>query len=289
MKYIKYFFQFILIIFLFIIFKLLGYKTASNLGSRLGKIFGKIIKSDKIILKNINIIKDHSKWDLKNNKKIVDNVFSNYGRILAEYVFLNKFKNGSLNSYVTLTGKEHLDEIKSKNKRVVFISGHFNNFELMAMFIDSAGINLAAIYRPLNNIFLNKIMENIRINHICRYQIKKGKSGSREILNYLKKNFSIALMIDQRVSEGVKSNLFGKPAFTTTIPAQIVKKFNCEIVPVYIERYEDIKFKLKIDKPIKIANTLNREEITLELNKILEKMISKDPSQWILTHNRWKS
>ena len=288
MKYIKYFFQFILIIFLFIIFKLLGYKTASNLGSRLGKIFGKIIKSDKIILKNINIIKDHSKWDLKNNKKIVDNVFSNYGRILAEYVFLNKFKNGSLNSYVTLTGKEHLDEIKSKNKRVVFISGHFNNFELMAMFIDSAGINLAAIYRPLNNIFLNKIMENIRINHICRYQIKKGKSGSREILNYLKKNFSIALMIDQRVSEGVKSNLFGKPAFTTTIPAQIVKKFNCEIVPVYIERYEDIKFKLKIDKPIKIANTLNREEITLELNKILEKMISKDPSQWILTHNRWK-
>ena len=96
-------------------------------------------------------------------------------------------------------------------------------------------------------------------------------------------------MIDQRVSEGVKSNLFGKPAFTTTIPAQIVKKFNCEIVPVYIERYEDIKFKLKIDKPIKISNTLNREEITLELNKILEKMISKDPSQWILTHNRWKS
>ncbi len=289
MKYIKYFFQFIVIIILFIIFKLLGYKTASNLGSKLGKIFGKIIKSDKIILKNINIIKDYTDWEPKDNNKIVNNVFSNYGRILSEYVYLNKFKNGSLKSYVTFVGKEHLDEIKSKNKKVVFISGHFNNFELMAMFIDSAGINLAAIYRPLNNIFLNKIMENLRINNICRYQIKKGKSGSREILNYLKKNFSIALMIDQRVSEGVKSNLFGKPAFTTTIPAQIVKKFNCEIVPVYIERYEDIKFKLKIDKPIKISNTLNREEITLELNKILEKMISKNPSQWILTHNRWKS
>ena len=91
MKYIKYFFQFILIIILFIIFKLLGYKTASNLGSKLGKIFGKIIKSDKIILKNINIIKDYNDWDPKDNNRIVNNVFSNYGRIL-QYVYLNKLK-----------------------------------------------------------------------------------------------------------------------------------------------------------------------------------------------------
>ena len=131
-------------------------------------------------------------------------------------------------------------------------------------------------------------MEFLRKRYVCKNQIKKGRAGVRDAMKFIDNGFSIALMIDQRVSEGVKSNLFGKPAFTTTIPAQIVKKFNCEIVPVYIERYEDIKFKLKIDKPIKIANTLNREEITLELNKILEKMISKDPSQWILTHNRWK-
>ena len=113
----------------------------------------------------------------------------------------------------------------------------------MAMFIEASGIELAAIYRPLNNIFLNKIMENIRLKHICKKQIKKGKSGTRELLNSLKKNFSVALMIDQRVSEGIGCNFFGIPAFTTTIPAQIVKKYCCEIVPVHIERYEDIKFK----------------------------------------------
>ena len=158
----------------------------------------------------------------------------------------------------------------------------------MAMFIETAGIELAAIYRPLNNIFLNKIMENIRLKHICKHQIKKGKSGTRELLNSLKKNFSVALMIDQRVSEGIGCNFFGIPAFTTTIPAQIVKKYGCEIVPVHIERYEDIKFKLTISKPIKFDENLNLEDITLELNKILEKMILKNPSQWILTHNRWK-
>ena len=95
-------------------------------------------------------------------------------------------------------------------------------------------------------------------------------------------------MIDQRVSEGIRSNLFGKEALTTTIPAQIIKKFGCEIVPVYIERQDNIKFNLTINKPIKFNNSLSMDEITLELNKILEKMIINNPSQWILTHNRWK-
>ena len=288
MKLIKYFFQFIIIIILFILFKSIGYKNASNLGSKIGKLFGKKIRSDKIIKKNLNIIEGNSSLNINNKDKIVNDVFSNYGRILSEYVYLSKFKKGYLKKYVKIKGNNHLEEIKSKNKKVVFVSGHFSNFELMAMFIEDAGINLSAIYRPLNNIFLNKIMEKIRVKYICKNQIKKGISGTRELLNLLKKNFSVALMIDQRVTEGIKSNLFGKPAFTTTIPAQIVKKYDCEIVPVYIERYDKIRFNLTISQPIKFNNNLSIEDITLELNKILEKMILKNPSQWILTHNRWK-
>ena len=288
MKFIKYFFQFVIILFLFFIFKVLGYQKASNLGSKIGKKFGKFFRSDKIISKNISFINEYSNNKIEDSKKIIDEVFSNYGRILSEYMFLKNFKNGKLKKHVKVYGDEILDEIKRKNKRVVFISGHFSNFELMAMFIDSSGINLSAIYRPLNNIFLNNIMENIRSQFICKNQIKKGKSGTREMLKFLKKNFSVALMIDQRVSEGIKCNFFGKPAFTTTIPAQIVKKFGCEIVPIYIERVDNVDFKLTINEPITFEKKETIEEITLKLNKILEKMILKNPSQWILTHNRWK-
>ena len=287
MKIIKYFLQFVLIIILFFIFKLIGYKNASNLGSQIGKIFGKFIRSDRIIKKNLSIIENNSDFKTDNKDKLVKKVFSNYGRILAEYVHLSKFK-GPLKKYVTLNGENFLRDIKQNKKNVVFISGHFNNFELMAMFIDAYGINVSAIYRPLNNIFLNKIMEKIRTDHICKNQIKKGISGTRELITFLKKNFSVALMIDQRVSEGIRSDFFGTPAFTTTIPAQIIKKFNCEIVPVHIERYDDIKFNLTFDKPIKFDENTSTEEITLKLNKILEIMVLKDPSQWILTHNRWK-
>ena len=239
-------------------------------------------------IKNLEIIKNNSKIKIENNANIVENVFSNYGRILSEYVFLKQFRNGSLKKHVNIIGSENLKKIKSENKKVVFVSGHFNNFELMAMFIEAAGINLAAIYRPLNNIFLNPIMEKMRVKFICKNQIKKGIGGTRELINYLKKDFSVALMIDQRVSEGILSNLFGKPAYTTTIPAQIVKKFNCEIVPVYIERIDNLKFNLIFQEPIKFDQKIGINEITDNLNILLEKMILRDPSQWILTHNRWK-
>ena len=158
----------------------------------------------------------------------------------------------------------------------------------MAMQIENFGIDVAAIYRPLNNIFLNKTMERIRIKNICNNQIKKGKAGTRKLIEMFKNGCSIALMIDQRVSEGIKSNFFGTKAYTTTIPAQFVKKFNCKIVPIYIERVLGINFKINVEKPIEYQKDDSLEKITQDLNLRLEKMILKNPSQWIWSHNRWK-
>ena len=215
-------------------------------------------------------------------------MWTNYGRILADYMSIKNFRESKLNQYLEVEGNEIFEEIKNNNEQVVFISGHFNNFELMAMEIEKSGINVAAIYRPLNNIFLNKIMEKIRKKYICKYQIKKGISGAREVIQLYKKGFSIALMIDQRVSEGIKLNFFGQPASTTTIPAQLAKKFNCRVVPIYIERIDKFKYKLKINRPIKFEENQSIENISDILNEELEKMILKHPSQWIWSHNRWK-
>ena len=286
MKIIKYFFEFIFVYTLLIIFKIIGYKAASNLGEKIGILIGPLFRSKKKIednLKNSNI-----GYDDIEREKIIKNMWGNYGRILAEYPFLKNFKNNNFKKYVEIEGFNYLDEIKKNNKKVVFISGHFNNFELMAMFLENSGLDIAAIYRPLNNIFLNGIMEKIRLNHICKKQIKKGKSGTRELLQLFKDGYSIALMIDQRVSEGVKSKLFDRPALTTTIPAQLVKKYNVDVVPVYIERKDNIFFKMSVNKPIIFEENKSLEEITDKLNKILEKMILKNPDQWIWSHDRWK-
>ena len=286
MKIINYLLQYILIKLFFFICKIIGYKKASNLGELIGKKVGPKFKSKKIIERNINLILP----DIKSESvdEIIQKMWGNYGRILSEYVFMKDFRNGNLKDYINIKGLEYLNEIKNKNIPVVFVSGHFNNFELMAMQIEKNGIQLGAIYRPLNNFFLNSTMENIRKNFICNKQIKKGLSGIRQILNLFKKNTSIALMIDQRVTEGIKSNFFRQKAFTTTIPAQLVKKFSCPIISVYIERVNKHKFEMVINKPIYFSKDESLEHITQKLNYLLEKMILKKPEQWILTHNRWK-
>ena len=286
MKIIKYFIEFIFIIILFIVFKILGYKLASNFGSFIGGLLGPLFRSRKNILSNIKrALPDISE---KNQELIIKRMWKNYGRILSEYVFIKNFRNSKNEKIISVEGQEILDKIKNTKEPVVFISGHFNNFELMAMQIEKSGINLAAIYRPLNNIFLNKIMERIRKKYICRKQIKKGSSGTRDLLKSFKKNYSIALMIDQRVSEGIRCEFFGQPALTTTIPAQLFKKFGCKIVPVYVERINGIFFKIKVSEPINFSKESSIEEITLDLNKWLERMILINPGQWIWSHNRWK-
>ena len=158
----------------------------------------------------------------------------------------------------------------------------------MAMHIEKSGIDLCAIYRPLNNIFLNKIMERIRKKYICKNQIKKGIGGIKNLISFTKKNYSTALMIDQRVSEGTLSNFFNKEAYTTTIPAQLVKKFNMPIIPVHIERLNDLNFKIRINKPLYFKENSSIQYITDELNIVLQEMVKLNPNQWIWSHNRWK-
>ena len=286
MKYIKYFFQFILIKLFFLIFKLVGYKNASNIGGLIGSKIGPLFKSKKITENNL---KNYSpNIDSQSVKNIMNKMWKNYGRIFAEYIFIKDFRSGKLEKNLKVNGLEYLDQIKKSKKPVIFISGHFNNFELMAMQLEKSGIDLAAIYRPLNNIFLNKTMEKIRNEYICKNQIKKGIAGTRQIIKDLQKGNSVALMIDQRVREGSKVNFFGNLATTTTIPAQLIKKYKCELVPIYIERYNNFYFKMYISKPITISSNKSVEEITLFLNAVLEKMIIKNPDQWIWTHDRWK-
>ena len=285
MKKIVYFIEFILIKVLFIFFKIIGYKYSSNLGFLIGKIIGPIFRSKKLIIKNLQ----KANLQKQNNlEKIASDVLGNYGRIFAEYVHLKNFRNDKLEKYISIEGLEHLNNLKKTKKRAVFISGHFNNFELMAMQIEKAGIELATIYRPLNNFLLNKTMEQIRTENICKNQIKKGRAGSREIIKNLIKGKSIAIMIDQRVREGKKIEFFNNQATTTTIPAQLIKKYNCELVPVYIERRKNNYFKMFVSKPIKIDKNKSVLEITKFLNNLLERMILRNIDQWIWTHNRWK-
>ena len=286
MKKIKYFIEFLFIKLFFFIFKTIGYKNASNLGAKIGSIFGPLFRSKNLTKKNIrNCFKNINEKEIN---ILIKKMWENYGRIFADYMYIEKFRLNKLKNYIKINGIKTLEKIKQEGKPVVFISGHFSNFELMAMQLELSGIKLSAVYRPLNNIFLNQTMEDLRRNFICKNQIKKGLGGVREIVKAFAQNSSVALMIDQRVSEGEKSLLFNKPTYTTTIPAQLIKKYKCPVVPIYIERKNNLFFDIIIEDPIYFNEKEDIKNITLKLNNWLENKILLNPDQWIWTHNKWK-
>jgi len=287
-KIIKYFFQAIIIYLFFIIIKLIGLKLSRKLFAYIFNGLGPLIKSQQVI--NNNLEKLIGSYNEKKKKNIIHDMWSNYGKTFVEYLFLKKFRKN--NSHIVIKGEDILQKIIKKNKPVIYVSGHFANFELMSMELTKRNIKLAAIYRPLNNFFLNPFMEYVRETHVCKNQIKKGLAGVKEVINYLQNNFSIALMIDQRVSEGKRLPFFGQMALTTTLPAQLATKYKLDIVPIYIARNTSDDFEIEIYEPIKVSNEedaeTNKLSLTIKLNKIIEQMISKNPGQWIWTHNRWK-
>tara|TARA_B100000212_G_scaffold87242_1_gene63670 strand:- start:55 stop:912 length:858 start_codon:yes stop_codon:yes gene_type:complete len=283
-KFFKYFFQAIIVYLFFIIGKLVGLKLSRIMFSTIFKLVAPAFKSKKIIDKNLSIFASEVPNIDKN--QIISEMWKNYGMTFIEYMFLNTFRKNS--SHIEIKGDENLNVAISKKKPLIFVSGHFANFELMSMEITKRNIKLATIYRPLNNIFLNPFMEILRKKFICKNQIKKGLNGVRDAIEYIKNDFSIALMIDQRVSEGEKINFYKKPALTTTLPAQLALKYKLSIVPVFIQRKSNSKFVLEFQNEIKSEDFHDKLELTQKLNEVLEKMVVRNPSQWIWTHDRWK-
>lgn len=283
LKKINYLVQAIFIYLFFLIGRILGINLSRKIFSFIFLNLGPLFKSKKIIKENLRVYSQNiSNYE---EKKIMDGMWKNYGMTFIEYIHLDKLKK---NGKILINGEENLLKVLKTNKPVIFISGHFANFELMSMTITKKQIPLATIYRPLNNLFLNPFMEYLRKKFICKNQIKKGINGVRDTIEYIKNNHCIALMIDQRVSEGEKINFFGKPALTTTLPAQLSIKYNLGILPVFIERKNNDRFEVQFQAEINPKNFENKIELSKKLNEVLEKMIVKNPTQWIWSHNRWK-
>ena len=283
-KNLNYLLQSIIIYLLFFIGKIIGLYSSRKLFSFIFLLIAPKFKSSDIVKKNLRIFS--TSLSLKEEEKIISNMWKNYGMTFIEYMYLGFFRKN--NSHIVIKGEKNLHNLIHNKTSAVFVSGHFANYELMSMEITKRDIKLATIYRPLNNFFLNPLMESLRKKYVCKNQIKKGINGVREAIEYIKKGFSIALMIDQRVSEGEKINLFNKLALTTTLPAQLSLKYNLPIIPVFIERTKENNFEITFHEEIKPNEFKSKIDLTAKLNRMLEQMIKKNPYQWIWTHNRWK-
>ena len=291
MKIIRYFLEFILVIFFFLIFKIIGLKLSSKLGEIIGKYFGPLFRKKAIAKKNILIA--FPNINETSIDQIIDDMWRNIGSIFGEYIHINKFSIlDEEKNKIVFTNKNNLQILKNNKKPIVFFSGHFANFELMAKCLRELEFNIGAIYRPLNNIFLNPIMEFIRKKYICSIQIEKGSAGTKKLIKHISTNNPLALMIDQRLSSSIRVPFFNQPATTTTTPAQLSIKYDALLVPVFLKRLKKTKYEFFIEEPLVVKKINNYEKdifnITEIMNKKIEEFIKVDPANWLWSHDRWK-
>jgi KDO2-lipid IV(A) lauroyltransferase len=291
MKIIRYFLEFILVIFFFLVFKIIGLKLSSDLGEIIGKCFGPLFRKKIIAKKNILIAFPNFNEKLIN--EMIDRMWKNIGRIFGEYIHINKFSIiDNSKKKIVFTNRDEVEILKKNNKPIVFFSGHFANFELMAKCLQELGFDIGAIYRPLNNIFLNPIMEFIRKKYICPIQIEKGSNGTKKLIKHISNNNPLALMVDQRLSSSIRVPFFDQPATTTITPAQLAIKYDALLVPVFLKRLEKTNFEFFIEEPL-ITNRTNDYDkdifnITQIMNIKIEEFIKRDPAHWLWSHDRWK-
>jgi Kdo2-lipid IVA lauroyltransferase/acyltransferase len=291
MKIIKYFLEFFIVIIFFIIFKIIGLKLSSNLGEIIGKYFGPLFRKRTIAKKNILIA--FPDLNEKSINEMIERMWKNIGRIFGEYIHINKFSIIDQKKIkIVFANKNNFELLKKNSKPIVFFSGHFANFELMAKCLQELGFNIGAIYRPLNNIFLNPIMEFIRKKYICPIQIEKGSNGTKKLIKHISTNSPLALMIDQRLSSSIRVPFFNQPATTTTTPAQLAIKYDALLIPVFLKRLEKTNFEFFIEEPLIINRTSDYDKdifnITQIMNKKIEEFIKRDPAHWLWSHDRWK-
>jgi KDO2-lipid IV(A) lauroyltransferase len=291
MRIVRYFLEFIFVISFFLIFKIIGLKLSSKLGEIIGKYFGPLFRKKAIAKKNIIIA--FPNIDETSINQIIDGMWKNIGRIFGEYIHINKFSLlDEEKKKIMFISKINLRIIRSNNKPIVFFSGHFANFELMAKCLRELKFNIGAIYRPLNNIFLNPIMELIRKKYICPIQIEKGSAGTKRLIKHISTKNPLALMIDQRLSSSIRVPFFNQPATTPTTPAQLAIKYDALLVPVFLKRLKKTNYEFFIEEPLEVKKTNNYEKdifnITAIMNKKIEEFIKVDPSSWLWSHDRWK-
>ena len=217
--------------------------------------------------------------------------FKNYGRSLAEVIKVYFGLGRKLIGSIEIYGIEHFHQAKAKGKGILCITGHCGNWELMALTASFKAENISAVARPINNFYLNKFVERVRLKYGNKLIYKRG--ALKEIISKLRDNQCVGILMDQSVlaDEGYIIDFLGRGAWTTKMPALIARKTEAAVIPVFIHRTEKGHC-IKVHPAVKFSEATDKEQAVIEDTKkfsgFIEQYIKEHPTEWLWIHRRWK-
>ena len=288
LKQSRLFIEYIILHLFFIFLSFLPINFVSTFGGFILKICGPFSKSHNVAISNFKKI--FNDIDENEIKKKVSESWKNLGKTIFEISILEKLVDKK-NNKIKINGLENINSLINSNEKVIFFSIHQSNWEILVPVIDKLGISVGAIYRHINNKFIDRLVlkkRNQSINSKRSFYTPKGKESAKEILSAINNNLSIILLIDQKDTAGDEIKLFNIVAKTQTGFLKIARKYNLKLVPVQNIRYNNNNFEIKFFPPIQpFDKNISDAKAMLFIHKIIEKWILENPTQWFWQHNRF--
>jgi KDO2-lipid IV(A) lauroyltransferase len=271
------------------LFRILGIRIGSALGGFMGReIFYRTPLSRRARINLRATFPDMSKDE---TELIIREMWDNLGRTIAEYAHLDRLSIKGAQPRIEIAGLEHVDAAMASGKGILFVSGHFANWEVMPFGAAQYGIEGGEVYRPLNNPFVDRWMVRQRRKNGPKEQIAKGARGTRRIFTLLRAGKAIFLLVDQKTNEGVAAPFFGRDAMTTPVPAAFALKLGAILLPARNERLGGAHFRMTVEAPIEFEPSGDHERdvllLTTKINEAIERYVRRRPSQWLWIHRRW--
>ncbi|MDZ4740953.1 MAG: lauroyl acyltransferase [Alphaproteobacteria bacterium] len=270
------------------LFRLLGLRLASDFGGWLARSIGPRLPVTRRARRNM--ARSLPGMDEAERESAILQMWDNLGRTFAEYAHLDRFRATGPGARIEIRGMEHAEAAIAKGRGGLFVSGHCGNWELMAACIRDKGLKGTLVYRPPNNPFVDKwIAKQRRIG--LPTLAAKGGDGARAIVRTLKDGAFLAMLVDQKMNDGLSVPFFGRPAMTATGAPSLSLRHRAPIVPAWCERLSDQHFRVTAYPELAMPNTGDRDkdtfELALKLNQFLEARIRENPQNWLWLHSRW--
>ena len=273
---------------LYAFFALLPVDTASAFGGWIGRMFGPNLRVSNNARRNLKCA--YPDWTNQKIEKVILGMWDNLGRTAGEHPHLSKFDPYQENSRVEVVGAEYCDLLKSPDFSGLFFAGHIANWEIVPLAGTRRGLNVHIVYRRANNPFFDTLVQKGR-KPLGAVLFPKGSEGVKDIMRALKRGENLAMLVDQKMNDGIPVPFLGRNAMTAPALAELALRYNSPIVPARVERLKGTSFRVTFYPPLEKPNTGDRKSdilaIMTEVNQQLGNWIKARPEQWLWVHNRW--